>query len=133
MTLTIEIAPEIESRLEAEARRSGMSKTDLAKNVIEERFAPVEKEQRENYLPEKFKPRYIGRAEMRDFSGDDQWLRENSEKYQGRYVALHGNRLIASGERLKEVAKNAREAGFPDALLTYIEPFDTPPYVGGVW
>ena len=128
MTLTIEIAPEIETRLEAEARRSGISKTDLAKNVIEERFAP--KERGENYLPEAFKPRYIGKAEMRDFSGDDQWLGENSDKYQGKYVATHGNHLIANGERLKEVIGKAREAGFPDALLTYVEPLDTPPFAG---
>lgn len=131
MTLTIEIAPEIESRLEAEAKRNGISKTDLAKNVIEERFAP--KEKRENYLPEGFKPRYIGTAETRDFSGDDQWLRENREKYQGQYVATHGNRLIAVGNGYKEAATKAREAGFSDALLRYIEPLETPPSVGGVW
>ncbi len=128
MTLTIEIAPEIESRLEAEAQRSGMSKDDLAKNVIEERFAPTMKETHENHLPRK--SRYIGKAEMRDFSGDDEWLRENSEKYQGQYVATHGNRLIADGEKLKEVIGKARESGFPDALLTYVEPFDTPPFAG---
>ncbi len=126
MTLTIEIAPEIELRLEAEAKRSGMSKADLAKTVIEERFAPTEKH--ENYMP--MTPRYIGKAEMRDFSGDDEWLRENSEKYQGKYVALHGNRLIASGNGYKEISQKARAAGFPDALLTYIEPFDTPPFAG---
>lgn len=128
MTLTIEIAPEIESKLEAEAQRNGISKTDLAKNVIEERFAPRKK--RENCMPEGFKPRYIGKAETRDFSGDDQWLRENSEKYQGQYVALHGNRLIASGNGYREISRKARNAGFPDALLTYIEPFDTPPFAG---
>ena len=128
MTLTIEIAPEIESRLEAEARRSGMSKTDLAKNVIEERFALVGKDERENYPSRK--SRYVGKAETRDFSGDREWLRENSEKYQGQYVALHGNRLIASGSGYKEIITKAREAGFPDALLTYIEPFDTPPFAG---
>ena len=127
MTLTIEIAPEVESRLEAEAERSGMSKTDLAKTVIEERFAPVEKK-REDYPPRT--SRYIGKAEMRDFSGDREWLRENREKYQGQYVALHGNRLIASGSGYKEIITKAREAGFPDALLTYIEPFDTPPFAG---
>ncbi len=131
MTLTIEIAPEIESRLEAEAKRAGISKSDLVKTVIEERFAP--KEKRENYLPEGFKPRYIGKAETRDFSGDDEWFRENREKYQGKYVATHGNHLIASGDKLKEVIGKAREEGFPDALLTYVEPLDAPPYVGGVW
>lgn len=131
MTLTIEIAPEIEHRLEVEAERSGISKNDLAKNVIEERFAP--KEKRENYMPEGFTPRYIGKAEMRDFSGDREWFRENREKYQGQYVATHGNRLIASGKNFNEVAEKARKDGFPDALLKYIEPLDTPPYVGGVW
>lgn len=128
MTLTIEIAPEVEKRLEAEAERNGVSKADLAKTVLEERFAPVEK--RKSYLPEGFKPRIIGKAEMRDFSGDNQWLLENRERYQGQYVALHGNRLIANGERLKEVVAKAREMGFPDALLTYIEPLDTPPFAG---
>ncbi len=128
MTLTIEIAPEIESRLEAEARRSGMSKTDLAKNVIEERFALVGKDERENYPSRK--SRYVGKAETRDFSGDDEWLRENREKYQGKHVATHGNRLIAHGENLKIVINEIREKGFPDALLTFVEPFDTPPFAG---
>jgi len=105
-----------------------MSKDDLAKNVIEERFAPKEKS--ENYMPEGFKPRYIGKAEMRDFSGDREWLRENREKYQGKHVATHGNRLITDGENLKDVITKAREKGFPDALLTFIEPFDTPPFAG---
>lgn len=131
MTLTIDIAPEIESRLESEARRNGMSKTELAKTVIEERFAPPQK--RENYMPEGFTPRYIGRAETRDFSGDRQWLRENRKEYQGKFVATHGNRLVASGNGYKEISQKAREAGLPDSLLRYIEPLDTPPYVGGVW
>ncbi len=131
MTLTIELTPEIEQQLEAEAKRTGISKSDLAKTLIEKRFAP--KEKRQNYIPEGIKPRYVGKTEMRDFSGDDQWLRENREKYQGKYVALHGNRLIASGETLKEVAEKAREDGFPDALLKYIEPLNAPPPVGGIW
>ncbi len=133
MTLTIEIAPEIEYRLEAEAKRSGVSKSDLAKNVIEERFG-VKEDKRQNYMPDGFTPRYIGKAEnTRDFSGDDEWLGENREKYSGKYVATHGNRLIASGDGFKEVATKAREEGFTDALLRYIEPLDTPPYIGGVW
>lgn len=132
MTLTIEVAPEIEVRLEAEAKRNGISKDDLAKNVIEERFA-LKEDQRKNYMPENFIPRYIGKVETRDFSGDREWIRENRDKYQGKYVAIHGNRLIASGDRLKEVAEKARQEGFPDAFLKFIEPLDAPPYLGGVW
>ena len=127
MTLTIEIAPEIESRLEAEAKRNGISKTDLAKNVIEERFAPQEK--RKNYMPEGFKPRYIGKAETRDFSGDREWLRENRAEYIGQHVALHGNRLIAAGKGYKEAATKARDAGFKDALIVFVEDPNAPPFV----
>jgi len=132
MTLTIEIEPEIESRLESEAKRKGLKKEEFAKIIIEQNLLP-KTEKRQNYMTEGFTPRYIGKAEMRDFSGDREWFRENREKYQGQYVATHGNRLIASGKNFKEVAEKARKDGFPDALLKYIEPLDTPPYVGGVW
>ncbi len=132
MTLTIEIAPEIESRLEREAKRQGLEKEEFVKIIIEKTLLP-KSERRKNYIPEGVTPRYIGKAEMRDFSGDDEWLRENREKYQGQYVATHGNRLIAAGNNFKEIITKAREDGFPDALVRYVEPLDTPPYVGGVW
>ncbi len=127
MTLTIELTPEIESRLEAEAKRNGMSKTDLAKNVIEERFAP--KEKRQNHIPEGVKPRYVGKAKTRDFSGDREWLAENRNEYIGQHVALHGKHLIANGESYKEVATKAREAGFKDALIVFVEDPNAPPFV----
>jgi len=132
MTLTIEIAPEIESRLEREAKRQGLEKEEFAKIIIEKTLSP-KPEKRKNYIPEGVEPRYIGKAEMRDFSGDDEWLRENREKYQGQYVATHGNRLVAAGNGFKEIITKAREKGFPDALVRYVEPLDSLPYVGGVW
>ena len=127
MILTIEIAPEIELRLEAEAKRTGVSKSDLAKTVIEKTFAP--KEKRQNYIPEGVKPRYIGKAETRDFSGDHEWLAENRNEYIGQHVALHGKHLIASGESYKDVATKAREAGFKDALIVFVEDPNAPPFV----
>lgn len=128
MTLTIDITPEIESRLEQEAKRKGLKKEEFAKIIIEQNLSP-KPEQRRNYMPEGFTPRIIGKSEMRDFSGDDEWLRENREKYIGKYVATHGNRLIASGEGFKEVATKAREEGFPDALVYEVEDPDAPPFV----
>ncbi len=127
MTLTIEIEPETESRLEREAKSKGLEKEDFARIIIEQNLSP-KFTKGESEMPRK--SRYIGKAEMRDFSGDDEWLRENREKYQGKYVATHGNRLIAAGNGYKEIITKAREDGFPDALLIYIEPFDTPPFAG---
>ncbi len=132
MTLTIEIEPEIESRLESEAKRKGLKKEEFAKILIEKNLSP-KLDQRRNFIPEGFTPRYIGEAKTRDFSGDDEWMGENRDKYIGQYVATHGNRLITRGKNLKEVMTKTREAGFSDALFRYIEPPDAPPHVGGVW
>ncbi len=126
MTLTIEIAPEIESRLESEAKSKGLEKEDFAKILIEQNLSPkLTKGEKE--MPRK--SRYIGEVEMRDFSGDDEWLRENSEKFIGKYVATHGNRLVAEGNGFKEVATKAREKGFKDALIFLVEDPNEPPFV----
>lgn len=124
MTLIIEISTEVEARIESEAKRSGISKTDLAKTVIEERFAPV-KEKRESER----KSSYIGKAETRDFSGDREWLAKNRNEYIGKHIATHGNRLIAVGDGYKEVATKARDAGFKDALITLVEDPNAPSFV----
>ena len=39
------------------------------------------------------------------------WLDENREKYSGQWVALDGDRLIASGPTAKEVYSNAKAEG----------------------
>ncbi len=132
MTLTIEIAPEIESRIEREAKRRGLVKEEFAKIIIEQNLLP-KPEKRKNYMPEGFTPRYIGKAEMRDFSGDDEWLRGNRERFIGKYVATHGNRLIAEGSGFKEVATNAREEGFKDALIFLVEDPNDPPFVDFIY
>ncbi len=126
MTLTIEIEPETESRLEREAKSKGLEKEDFARIIIEQNLSP-KFTKGESEMPRK--SRYIGKAEMRDFSGDDEWLRENRDKYIGQYVATHGNRLIASGDGFKEVATKAREEGFPDALVYEVEDPNAPPFV----
>jgi hypothetical protein len=126
MTLEIEITPEIEMRLESEARRSGMSQSEYARALIEEKLAPIE--ERPNYLP--ITPKFLGETKMRDFSGDNEWLAKHRQDYVGQYVALHGNRLIASGNSFKAVATAARDAGFKDALVVYVEDPNAPPYVG---
>jgi hypothetical protein len=126
MTLTIEIAPEVEKRLEAEANRNGVSKADLAKTVLEEKFASPESKPEMNQPP---KSRYLGETKMRDFSGDHEWLRQHRHEYIGKYVATYGNRLIAVGTGFKSVATAADEAGFPQALVYLVEDPDAPPFV----
>lgn len=126
MTLTIDIAPEKEVRLENEARRNGMSIDEYAKVLIEKQLDSFSSSED---FPASVRPRIVGKAEMRDFSGDDVWLKENAGEYAGQYIALHGNRLVAHGASYKEVARAAREAGLKDAFITFVEDPDSPLFV----
>lgn len=60
-----------------------------------------------------------------------QWLHENREKYSGQWVALDGDRLIASGPTAKEVYSKAK-AG--DVEIPFVELVTDPgpvPSTGG--
>jgi hypothetical protein len=48
------------------------------------------------------------------------WLKENSHKYRGLYVALKDAELIATGRTIKEADLAAKAKGFNKTLLHYI-------------
>jgi len=52
-----------------------------------------------------------------------EWLKQNREKYAGKYVALHGNELVGKGKTLREAREQAKENGFqnPFAIFVYSE------------
>jgi hypothetical protein len=59
------------------------------------------------------------------------WLHENREKYAGQWVALDGERLIASGPTAKEVYSKAKAKG---VVLPFVELVKNPepvPSTGG--
>jgi Family of unknown function (DUF5678) len=59
------------------------------------------------------------RIESRDFSLEQQWLRENRHHYRGQYLAVSGNQLIAHGTEPKIVLERARASG-KDFLLSRV-------------
>lgn len=60
--------------------------------------------------------------------------RKNRDKYDGRYVALNGDTLLAAGNNAKDVAVKARELGITDALIIFVERSNRPRFIsGGVW
>ncbi|HWQ31902.1 MAG TPA: DUF5678 domain-containing protein [Blastocatellia bacterium] len=84
---------------------------------------------RDSSLP--IKPRIIStNVPMKDRSRENEWLRQRRDKYAGQWVALDGDRLLAHGPRLKEVAEAARRAGVEDALMVHVEPSDALPWAG---
>jgi len=69
---------------------------------------------------------------IRDRSREYAWLERHRDEYEGKYVALVGEKLIAQGNSFKEVAVEARGRSI-NALIVFVEGSQTPPHVGGFW
>ncbi len=57
------------------------------------------------------------------------WINAHGDKYQGQWLALDGDRLLAHGVDLAEVAASARAAGVQFPLLHLVEPERKYPYI----
>jgi type I restriction enzyme R subunit len=68
---------------------------------------------------------------MRNRSREFEWLKKNRDEYDGKYVALLGDILLASGDSAKEVFQEARIQGHSDALIIYVEGSNHPPFISG--
>ena len=58
------------------------------------------------------------------------WIKEHGAEYAGRWVALDGDRLIASGQTEREVASAARDDGAYLPLVIYLPRPDEPDEMG---
>ena len=59
------------------------------------------------------------------------WLHENREKYLGEWVALDGDRLIASGPTAKEVYSKAKAEGVEIPFVELVTDPEPVPSTGG--
>jgi hypothetical protein len=129
MTLTIEVSAELERRLEAEAKNNGIGRDEFVRVILEEKLNEKPKKRSTDYgkiiatgLP------------VRDFSREHDWLAKNRDEYDGQYVALDGDTLLAHGENGKEVAAKVKELGIKSAYIVLVEGSNRPPFIsGGVW
>ena len=128
MTLTINISEELETKLEIEAKRNGVGKDEFARIVLEEKLGF--KPSRPN-----FSAKIIATdLPVRDFSREHAWLKKHRDEYDGQWVALNGDKLIAAGFDGKEVARKARELGSNGAFITFVEGNHHPRFIsGGLW
>lgn len=123
MHLNIDLSSELEQRLEAEAKRQGISTDALARIMLEEKL--------EDQNGSAALPRVLAKdMPIKDRSREVEWLRKHRAEYAGQWVALNGEQLIASGDDLKQVVSTARRLGVPDALMMRVEPNDALPFAG---
>jgi len=59
------------------------------------------------------------------------WLNENRDKYSGQWVALDGDRLIASGSTAKEVYSKAKDEGVEIPFVDLVAEEESGPFTGG--
>lgn len=59
------------------------------------------------------------------------WLEENREKYSRQWVALDGDRLIASGPTAKEVYSKAKAEGLQIPFVELVTDLEPVPSTGG--
>jgi hypothetical protein len=59
------------------------------------------------------------------------WLHENRDKYSGQWVALDGDRLIASGPTAKEVYSKAKAEGIEIPFVELVTGKESGPFTGG--
>jgi hypothetical protein len=131
MTLIIDVSEELESKIEAEAKRKGMSKDEFVRLTLEEK---VNLKPQNSAIKPPFKSRIIAtNLPVKDRSREYEWLAKNRDEYDGLWVALDGERLLSSGEKLKDVANEAERLGVKDALMIHVEGSNRPPELGGIW
>ncbi len=75
-------------------------------------------------------PRIVGTYTPKDRTPENEWVRQHCAGYEGQWVALDGNRLLAHGLNLKEVAEAAHKQGVMDALFVQIEATNALPWAG---
>ncbi len=131
MTLTVDVPKELEEKLEIEAERSGVSPNEFVRIVLEEKLN-LKSERRK--LPP-FESKIIATdLPVRDRSREYEWLAQNRDEYDGKYVALSGDRLVAVSDGGKDLAAKVRESGVTDALVIFVEGSNRPRFIsGGVW
>lgn len=59
------------------------------------------------------------------------WLQENRKDYLGLWVALDGDRLIASGKSARQVFDAAKKAGVFAPFVELVTDEESVPYTGG--
>ena len=60
-----------------------------------------------------------------------EWINSNRRQYGGLYVALDGDRLLATGKNFPEAYEAAKKAGKPEAFIDFIAPENYVGEIGG--
>ena len=69
------------------------------------------------------------RIPLDDRAEEFQWLAQNSDRYQGEWVALFGKRLLAHNADYSKVSREVKSLGIDGAMFMFIEGEETEDFV----
>ncbi len=125
MNLTFEqVKPETLAVIKANAKRFGLSVDDYLQSIL------PQKEQNLALKAEKL-PEESGAEREIKRQKSIAWIKSHREEYGGLYVALDGDKLIATGEKYGDALKIAHQKGFKKPFVGLVYPLDYVGYWGG--
>jgi Family of unknown function (DUF5678) len=99
-----------------------------------EQLPPAEQERIRRWLEDKGATNGEGHTSQADANRSAKslrWLEDNGEKYSGQWVALDGDRLIASGPTAQEVYSKAKAEGVAIPFVELVTEREHVPFTGG--
>ncbi len=118
--MSIQLAPEIEAGLRAEAAARGVSLDVLIATAVKA------------WLREGTgTPTVFPAALSNNRSAEIAWAANPDARFAGKWVVLHGNEVIASGSNPKRLYEEVRARGESSPFLIFVSSDNHEPFAGG--
>ena len=117
--MSIELAPDIEAGLRAEAAARGIDVDALIATAVRA------------YLRETPSASTTRRVPARARSVEVAWASSPDAQFFGKWVVLEGGQVVASGSNPKQMYEEVRAKGISSPFLIFISPDEQEPFVGG--
>jgi hypothetical protein len=119
--MSIQLAPDIEAGLRAEAAARGIDVDALIASAVKA------------YLREAPGPRVpTSRQEpFRDRSAEMAWAATPDAQFFGKWVVLEGGQVVASGSNPQRLYEDVRAKGVSSPFLIFVSSDEREPYAGG--
>jgi hypothetical protein len=121
IVMSIQLAPEIEAGLRAEAAARGMDVDTLIATAVKAylREAPVS-----SVSPTR-------QALSRDRSAEIAWSANPDPQFFGKWVVLEGCQVVASGADPKQLYEDVLAKGYSSPFLIFVSPDEREPFAAG--
>lgn len=116
-----QVSPKTARQLLIDAENSGVSVEEYLKKIV------FDDENSESC----YKQHSVGQVTVTyDFSESRKWLKDNAQKYSGKWVVLDGEKLIGAGDEPISLVEKARKKGVKIPFV-YLVNGNSEPFMGG--